>query len=111
MVFLSLQAAGVGSDLHELASARELVETDLIPGSAITNDRPFGLEPPGDPRAVFLCDVEGRIVVALHPLAAALVPLDDVEDVQDAILVIGRMIDVVPGVLSFSSLLVSISIG
>ena len=46
---------------------------------------------------MFLCDVEGRIVVALHPLAAALVPLDDVEDVQDAIFVVGRMLDVVPG--------------
>jgi hypothetical protein len=46
---------------------------------------------------VFLRDVEGRIVVALHPLAAALVPLDDVEDVQDAILVVGRMLNVVPG--------------
>ena len=36
-------------------------------------------------------------MVALHPLAAALVPLDDVEDVQDAIFVVGRMRHVVPG--------------
>ena len=58
MVFVP-PGGGVGNDLHELAAARELVETDLIPGSAIANDRPFGLDHPAI-RAVFLCDVEGR---------------------------------------------------